>query len=337
MKLFRLGLLCIFIIGLTDLLLILSKVLTPHIPTSHDPLKKITIGRVMGYPDLALIAQNNGYFKKNGLDVTFQEYDSPSPLMKDILASNINIVSATAEFLVVSNSFRNEPLKIIAVVSTQDKAWEVIARKDKNIHNIADLKGKKIGVQYKTVGGFLLGRFISYYGLGTDVEINNLSRKEYTNKIAHGDIDAVTATSPFTKEIKKLLGKNSISWSAQPERSVYGVSYTTSDFIIKNPDVIKRYLRSLIEAEEFVEDHNAQAQDIMQKQLRLNSSDMDDLWPKFEFTIELPQELFIMMEDEARWMVENKLTDSTKIPNFLDDIYFTGLEAVKPEAITAYH
>jgi NitT/TauT family transport system substrate-binding protein len=39
------------------------------------------------------------------------------------------------------------------------------------------------------------------------------------------------------------------------------------------------------------------------------------------------------MEDEARWMIENKLTAETEVPDFLDYIYVDGLEAVRPYAV----
>ena len=40
------------------------------------------------------------------------------------------------------------------------------------------------------------------------------------------------------------------------------------------------------------------------------------------------------MEDEARWAIENHLTDATKTPNYFRLIYFDALQAVNPEAIT---
>jgi hypothetical protein len=39
------------------------------------------------------------------------------------------------------------------------------------------------------------------------------------------------------------------------------------------------------------------------------------------------------MEDEARWMIKNKLTKEKNVPNFLDYIYEDALKAVKPEAV----
>ena len=39
-------------------------------------------------------------------------------------------------------------------------------------------------------------------------------------------------------------------------------------------------------------------------------------------------------QDEARWRIENKLTDQTMVPNYLDFIYIDALQAVKPEGVT---
>jgi hypothetical protein len=39
------------------------------------------------------------------------------------------------------------------------------------------------------------------------------------------------------------------------------------------------------------------------------------------------------MEDEARWMIKNKLTSEKKVPDFINYIYVDRLKAVKPEAV----
>jgi NitT/TauT family transport system substrate-binding protein len=39
------------------------------------------------------------------------------------------------------------------------------------------------------------------------------------------------------------------------------------------------------------------------------------------------------MEDEARWMISNNLTQEKQVPDFLNYIYEDGLKAVKPEAV----
>lgn len=59
---------------------------------------------------------------------------------------------------------------------------------------------------------------------------------------------------------------------------------------------------------------------------------MAAVWDKNQFSLSLDQSLILAMEDEARWMIKNNLTNEKNVPNFLDYIYEDGLKAVKPEA-----
>ena len=39
------------------------------------------------------------------------------------------------------------------------------------------------------------------------------------------------------------------------------------------------------------------------------------------------------MEDQARWMIENRLTAEQNIPDFMDYIYTKSLESANPESV----
>jgi NitT/TauT family transport system substrate-binding protein len=40
-----------------------------------------------------------------------------------------------------------------------------------------------------------------------------------------------------------------------------------------------------------------------------------------------------MKQYESKWAIESGLIKASKVPNFLDVIYFDGLMAVQPEAV----
>jgi NitT/TauT family transport system substrate-binding protein len=46
------------------------------------------------------------------------------------------------------------------------------------------------------------------------------------------------------------------------------------------------------------------------------------------------QALLIVLEDEARWMIRNKLTGRKKVPNYLSYMKVEGLCRVNPQAVT---
>src|SRR6476646_5492235 len=86
---------------------------------SNKPLEHITTGNVGEYSTLSIIAKQKGFFAKNGLDVSMQDYLSGPDAMADLLAGKIDTATAS-DFVGVSNSFSGEDLKIL---TTQMRAF----------------------------------------------------------------------------------------------------------------------------------------------------------------------------------------------------------------------
>ncbi len=78
---------------------------------------------------------------------------------------------------------------------------------------------------------------------------------------------------------------------------------------------------------------NLEAKEIIAKRVNLDLEYIESVWSDFHFVVDLTQSMVITMEDQARWMMKNNLTDKTEVPNYLDIIYLDALEEVKPEAI----
>jgi hypothetical protein len=43
------------------------------------------------------------------------------------------------------------------------------------------------------------------------------------------------------------------------------------------------------------------------------------------------------MEDQARWAIQHKVSQTQKTPNFLNSIYMDALKKIRPEAVTIIH
>jgi NitT/TauT family transport system substrate-binding protein len=72
---------------------------------------------------------------------------------------------------------------------------------------------------------------------------------------------------------------------------------------------------------------------IVQRELDLDPGYMDTVWQQNQFALTLDQSLVLAMEDEARWMIANNLTNATAVPDFRQYISTEGLEAVKPGSV----
>jgi NitT/TauT family transport system substrate-binding protein len=165
------------------------------------------------------------------------------------------------------------------------------------------------------------------------VKTADLKQEELPDALASGQVEAVAAFGSSLVQAQKKLGNRGITFY---DEEIYTQSFIIAakqEYISRNPEAVKKILRALIRAEEFVSRNPAEARKIVAD---LSGMDLDLVRETLEdnrFSVTLDQSLVLSMEDEAEWAIENKLTDKTQVPNYLDFIYFEGLESVKPEAV----
>ena len=162
----------------------------------------------------------------------------------------------------------------------------------------------------------------------------DLKPSEIVDAIVNGDIDAGFTWGPNIFEVKSRLGADAISWPGQSGQDFYFILLTKKEFIEENPQLIERFLRALIRAEEFAEENEAEAKKFFETKFNYESSYLAYSWQRHDFRVILPQGLIMAMDDQARWRIKNRLTEATEVPNYLDYVYFDALEGVKPEAVT---
>ena len=151
--------------------------------------------------------------------------------------------------------------------------------------------------------------------------------------LVNREVDAVVTWEPWVDQIKQRLGKEVITQNAQSAQYAYWNLVSTADWADKHPEVIKRLVKSLAQAEGYIASHKNEARAIVRRWMSFDASYMETIWPRYQFSLALNQSLITAMEDEARWMIKNNLTTEKQVPNFLDYICEDALKAIKPEAV----
>lgn len=282
---------------------------------------------------LIYIAQERGIFRKNGIDASIREYEAGLLAANDLIAGNLDMATAS-EFVFASKSFQNADLRILTAISSMNDA-EMIVRKDRGIREPKDLIGKKIGVARGTNLDFFLGTFLTLNDIPLkSVTIVNLRPSEMSAAFSAGRIDAVSTFSPYTDAVKSSLGQNVISWSMQSGQSYYFLLCTKESFIQSHSGLIERILLSMIEAERFLRENEAQARKIIEGRLNMNQAALSSVWSLHQFRVRLDQDLIILMDNEARWMIRNNLSGSREVPDYFRQIHIDGLGRLEPGAVS---
>jgi ABC-type nitrate/sulfonate/bicarbonate transport system substrate-binding protein len=312
-------------------------VLRPRIFEGYSgKMESITIG----YPKfesvaLFWIAEDQGFLIRNGLNVISRKYDAGVAALDGMLKGEADIAVGVAEFPLVGRVFRKEKIRILGNIDKAEFIY-LVGRKDRGIEKVPDLKGKRVGTTLGTVAHFHLGRFLNLHGMTMqDITLVDVKTpEEWVNAVVNGDIDAIATAQPYVNSIQKRLGVNGVAWSAQSSQPLYGLIISKDEWITRHPEPVRRFLKSLAQAEEYTVRNPAGAKAIVQKQLNLDAQYMETVWSQNQFSLLLDQALILTMEDEARWMIRNNLTGEGTIPDFTNYIYLDGLKAVKPEAVS---
>lgn len=297
------------------------------------PKTKIVIANVGEYSIFNLIAKEKGFFEQNSLDAEVIEYPSGPPGVAAMLAGSADF-SVAADFVGVSNIFAKKDIRILAQATEQD-VFSVIGRKDKGVYSPKDIKGKRVGVTRKGAGEFFLGRFLTFNDLAlSDIKIVDLQPPELVKQLESGQLDAIVIFEPHTYNLKKSLGDQLSIFSAQGQEKTRAIVYTTTATTQSRPEVVKQYIQSLVQAESYLKANPNGAKAILAKKMGYQQDQVDYLWTKIDFSLSLPQELLLTLENEARYSISSKLTNETEVPNYLNYIYFDALNSVKPDGVT---
>jgi len=298
-------------------------------PKPEYKFEEIIVGKLSNGGDSAIItiARNQGYFIENGLRVTWKEYESSIASMHALQSGQVN-TTIVSEYVFAEKAFDQEDLRIIASITTAD-IYVIAARKDKNISKPSDLKGKKIGITFGSAAEYYLKVFLEKNHLTfSEVSPVNLNTLRISESLNQGSIDAAVIIEPLLSSSQDL-----IIWPAQPGHLYYLLLVTKDNTIKSRPQIIQPLLESLVYAEKFVEESPAEAQEIIKAYYDDNSF-KEEIWQKYTFEVSLSKDLLDVMENEAKWIMQNNLTHKTKIPDFQNMVYKEGVKAVKPEAVS---
>ncbi len=159
-------------------------------------------------PDHAplFVAQQQGYYKKYDINVTFIPPADPSDTVKLVAARQADIgVTYEPQFMLqIANGL---PLIKIGTLVAMPLDC-MVTLKNGPIHSISDLKGKRIGYSSAGTGNVMLKTMLNYHGLTLkDVKLINV-HYGLTQALLAGKIDAFTgAMRNFEPLEMQLAGK----------------------------------------------------------------------------------------------------------------------------------
>lgn len=302
----------------------------------NGPLQKITIATMpasfTGYT--FFVAQDKGFFKDAGLDLTFDMSSPHGKATLEALDEKANF-AVSSETPFINAVLNGAEISTIATTITAHNHLAVVAHKEKGVTTGVDLRGKTIGVTLGSNGEYFLDLVLLSIGMTkNDINRKDIKPKEMVNSLKNGDVDAIATWNPNKNRAIKMLGDQSASIIAEGIYSPFFIVAAKKEYISANPEIVKKLILALQKSTSFIQNNRDEARKIVSKYLKIEPSLLKELEATYIFELSLEQAFISTLEDQAKWALKNKPTPQSTMPNFLDFIYTDALESILPDQMT---
>ena len=230
---------------------------------------------VTGAQSGMFMAQQEGLFKKNGLEVELIHIPSSSRGIQAILAGEIAFSFMDGANAAQAN-LKGANLALIAG-ATNRQVFSLMAKPE--FKSVGDLRGKKIGItrvgsSTHTSALFALGTAglkPSDYQILPLVEVPNI----FTALVA-GQIDAGVVSPPTNSRAKKAGFKELMNLAKDGPEYVSVAVGTSRGYIAANEDTVRRVVRAYAEGIQIFRDNKAAALRMIQNQLKVKEVDIQE-------------------------------------------------------------
>jgi ABC-type nitrate/sulfonate/bicarbonate transport system substrate-binding protein len=275
------------------------------------------------------VAQQEGIFKKHGLDVRINTGPSGSAMVSFLI--NGQIESAFGSEIAGVSNHNLDPNVVVVAQATRLVRW--IAIVGRNMDNLDQLKGKKIGVARGSGGEVFWLALIDKLKLNAaDYTVVNVEAPEMVAALERGNIDAYAVWEPWVtrglaavKNTKVLKDQENIL-----EQGVY--IYMNLGWIKKNPEQAEGFVRALLEATDLINrDRKRAAKDVSDFLKSLDPPLVEQLMTKLRFEMVLDDftiSLFRLAETQLKQ--QGKLTKPLDLGAF---VYPDLLRKIQPKSV----
>jgi NitT/TauT family transport system substrate-binding protein len=263
---------------------------------------------IWGMPTYYLI--KSGYLEKRGLSVEDFAVPSGNLTMQQMVAGQVDLGTYAGPSFIIGNV--KGGLIAVAVIEHVGKTARITTRKDLNITNVEELRGRKIANQTgSSVGNDLVDIVLPHYGLHKgDYQEIRMDVNNMVAALAAKTVDAMVNVEPYNViAVADGIGSDLMDFSSFDAMPVFMAA--TPDMVAKRPDTIVAYLKAWLDAAHDFKDEPKKVNDVIykfyaDKGYKMAPETFATALSRVEVNPGFPGDLKPYMQQQAEILLQNK-------------------------------
>lgn len=231
----------------------------------------ISINPWPGY-ELLYLAEQKGFFEKVGANIKLQQISSLADSQRNFINGRSDGMASTLIEVVQASHLGAPPMEIIMLPDYSNGGDVIISSRE--INSIKQLKGKTIGLEFSSLGVYMLYKALENAGLTwQQVKVKNIEQLKGKAAIESGEIDAFISYPPASVEILKNVQFHVLFSSAEIPFEILDTVSVRKDVLDQRPKLASKILQAWQMALEYSDEQPDEAYKIMAEREGISSDE----------------------------------------------------------------
>ncbi|KGD72022.1 nitrate ABC transporter substrate-binding protein [Tatumella morbirosei] len=220
------------------------------------------------------LAEKLDFFKKYNLHATLQFFSDPALIPSAMLSGAVNAGTLTYDQVLTYNA-KKIPQRVVMPIDFSYGGDAIVA--DKDIHSVADFKGKSVGYSPNSTSEFLLTYALQSNNMSyKDINPISIDGQAVPGAMVSGSLPVGVTYAPYiTKLTDMKSGKFHVVYSSkQAPGLIADVLVVDQDQIDKHPEAVEGMMRAYLDGMKYLQAHPDESAKIIAPILGVPVSDV---------------------------------------------------------------
>ncbi len=248
------------------------------------------------------VAEKEGFFKAEGLQVSLKECLGGHRCMQDMLAGETDFATCS-DMVITQQAAFSKPFYVLSTFVTSADDSQFVVSRSSGVNSPSDFINKRIGYVKGSASHYFAEVFLLLGGAdpasNTFVE---LQPEDMPDALYKGEVDAVAIWQPWSYLALQKSNRNAFVMNVIKPYTVTFNLIGSVQLVDHSPQATVRLIRALVRAEQYILQNSDVVKDLVQQRTGMGQNVLDAIWPSYHFHVSLTQQFLLTLQNEYYWL-----------------------------------
>lgn len=233
------------------------------------------------------IAQEKGFIADEKIQIDYKVASYTRKSMEQMLAGEVDcaiLVETNVSYL----GYIQPKIPVKCIASLEKRLCDGMLMRCENSREAvpADLKGKTIAFMPRTTSHSFLMRFLEKYNIDRqDIKLKVMTPQVMPDALVRGDVEAISCWHPYLHNAIFAMKELGIPYTYFQNTGFYASEVALvvpKPFLIRNEHLLRRFLRALKQAEDYMQQNRAEVLPLLIQVMKLAGQSHEDVWRRYD-------------------------------------------------------